>query len=72
RRRAPAVTQREEIAQLRLQVEQLTQQLADLQPSLSSDSETATLEDDNPFGNHRGADRRWEVGFKVDIPEFHG
>ncbi|MCI43024.1 hypothetical protein A2U01_0064261, partial [Trifolium medium] len=65
RRRAPAVTQREEIAQLRLQVEQLTQQLADLQPSLSSDSETATLEDDNPFANHRGADRRWEVGFKV-------
>lgn len=75
RNRAPHATlddatQREEIAQLRLQVERLTQQLAALQPPTASDSDTE--DNANPYAYRHGIDRRWEAGFKVDIPEFHG
>lgn len=83
------VNRRDDVAQLRQQVELLTQQVAALlslqQPPVAPPQEN--IEEENPFAQvddepidppiHRRAgppdnNRRWEAGFKVDIPEFHG
>lgn len=73
------VAQREEITQLRRQVDLLTQQLAALQappPEHLAESASDEDEDINPFAprapRQRDVDCRWETGFRVDIPEFTG
>ncbi|CAM8947279.1 unnamed protein product [Rhodiola kirilowii] len=61
-----------ENADLRRQVEHLTRCLEEFETN-RSDGEVAS--DHNPFadeGAENQRDRRWEIGFKVDIPDFDG
>ncbi|XP_022857684.1 uncharacterized protein LOC111378688 [Olea europaea var. sylvestris] len=82
------VHRRDEVAQLRQQVELLTRQIAALMPQQPTPTgqQLGDFDNENPFAlleqpldlpvhRRRGGqedNRRWESGFKVDIPEFHG
>ncbi|CAN1221662.1 hypothetical protein LINGRAPRIM_LOCUS347 [Linum grandiflorum] len=63
-------------ADLRRQVELLTQQLAE-SVHLRRHDDDVTVSDDNPFAGHRyrspeRPSHRWEQGFRVEIPTFDG
>ena len=78
------IYEREEVAQLRQQVEVLTQQLAAMAQRQGTpnppNAEEESSDEENPFApfqpQHRRAGfdetRRWESGLKIDILEFHG
>ncbi|XP_022862997.1 uncharacterized protein LOC111383153 [Olea europaea var. sylvestris] len=88
-REAPTeeVNRCDKIAQLRQQVDLLTQQIATLAPQqhVPVAQPLEDFEDENPFapldhpidlpvrwgGDGPEENRRWELGFKVDIPKFH-
>ncbi|KAL8508531.1 hypothetical protein ACS0TY_018959 [Phlomoides rotata] len=82
------VLHRDDVAQLRHQVEQLTAQLPALHanpPQAPATDPVGSDEDVNPFADHhhdhpfiahpsppRPDNRRWESGMQMEIPEFTG
>ncbi|CAN1240497.1 hypothetical protein LINGRAPRIM_LOCUS2759 [Linum grandiflorum] len=67
---------RRDHADLRRQLELLTQQLAEFVHLHCHDNDV-TITDDNPFAGHRyrspeRPSHRWEQGFRVEIPTFDG
>ena len=77
------VYKRDEIARLQQQVETLTRQLAvsmaQHQDPNPQDVEEEFENDENPFAPQpsqrrpsNDESRCWEIGLKIDIPEFHG
>ncbi|GKB41722.1 putative CCCH-type zinc finger family protein [Tanacetum coccineum] len=73
------VDSREEVNELRRQVEILTQRLAQLEPSQEEEEFESDDAFQNPFHRHvrqreppMRNDRRWEASIKVEIPDFSG